>query len=87
VSLLHQAAKRRYVAHLLYSPALQRGDVSVIEDFPPIPGTKLEVRVPERITKVRTIPANETLSFTQDAGVLALAVPTFAMHTGIVLEY
>jgi hypothetical protein len=87
VSLLHQATKRRYVAHLLYSPALQRGDVSVIEDFPPIPGTKLEVRVPERITKVRTIPANETLSFTQNAGVLALAVPTFAMHTGIVLEY
>jgi hypothetical protein len=87
VSLLHQAAKRRYVAHLLYSPALQRGDVNVIEDFPPIPGVKLEVRVPERVTKARAIPADETVSFTQNAGVLALAVPTFAMHTGIVLEY
>jgi hypothetical protein len=66
---------------------LQRGDVSVIEDFPPIPGVKLEVRVPERVTKVRTVPANETLSFTWNAGVLALAIPTFAMHTGVVLEY
>jgi hypothetical protein len=45
------------------------------------------VRVPERVTKVRTIPAGETLPFTQDAGVLTVAVPTFTMHTGIVLEY
>ncbi len=87
VSLLRQAAKRRYVAHLLYSPALQRGDVNVIEDFPPIPGVQLAVRVPERVTKVRTVPANETLAFTQNDGVLALAVPTFTMHTGVVLEY
>jgi hypothetical protein len=46
VSLLRQADKNRYVAHLLYSPALQRGEVKVIEDFPPIPGVKLAVRVP-----------------------------------------
>ncbi len=75
------------MAHLLYSPALQRGDVNVIEDFPPIPGVKLELRVPERVTKVRTIPANETIAFAQNAGALAFAVPTFAMHTGVVLEY
>jgi hypothetical protein len=87
VSLLRQADKNRYVAHLLYSPALQRGEVKVIEDFPPIPGVKLAVRVPERVTKVRTIPAGETLPFAHDAGVLTVAVPTFTMHTGIVLEY
>jgi len=58
VSLLYQEAKSRYVAHLLYSPALQRGDCKVIEDFPPIPGLALEVRVPERVTKVRNIPGN-----------------------------
>lgn len=87
VSLLHQADKRRYVAHLLYSPALQRGDVKVIEDFPPIPGVSLDVRVPERIGKVRTIPAGEALAFRQDASVVRIAVPTFTMHTGIVLEY
>ncbi len=87
VSLLRQAEQHRYVAHLLYSPALQRGEVKVIEDFPPIPGVKLAVRVPERVTKVRTIPAGETLPFTQDAGALTVAVPTFTMHTGVVLEY
>lgn len=87
VSLLRQADQNRYVAHLLYSPALQRGEVKVIEDFPPIPDVKLTVRVPERVTKVRTIPAGQTLAFTQDAGVVTIAVPTFTMHTGIVLEY
>jgi len=87
VSLLHQKAKNRYVAHLLYSPALQRGSVKVIEDFPAIPGGKLEVRVPERVTKARCIPRGETLAFTQEAGLLKVAVPTFRMHAGIVLEY
>jgi hypothetical protein len=87
VSLLRQADKNRYVAHLLYSPALQRGEVKVIEDFPPIPGVKLAVRVPERVTRVRAIPAGETLTFSQAAGLLTVAVPTFTMHTGIVMEY
>jgi hypothetical protein len=31
--------------------------------------------------------AASPLPFTQDAGVLTVAVPTFTMHTGIVLEY
>ena len=87
VSLLRQKAKNRYVAHLLYSPALQRGDCKVIEDFPSIFGVTLEMRVPERATKVRTIPDGETLAFTQENGTVKVAVPTFAMHTGVVLEY
>ena len=87
MSLLHQQAKKRYVAHLLYSPALQRGSVKVIEDFPSVPGVTLEVRVPERITKARCIPGGQTLAFTQEAGLLKIAVPTFTMHIGIVLEY
>jgi hypothetical protein len=72
---------------LLYSPALQRGDCKVIEDFPPISGVTLEARVPERVAGVRTIPSDERLTFTQKSGVLKVAVPTFAMHTGVVLEY
>jgi len=87
VSLLRQEAKNRYVAHLLYSPALQRGDCKVIEDFPPIPSVALEARLHQHVVKVRTIPDGETLAFTQENGVLKVAVPTFTMHTGVVLEY
>ncbi|MGA3266072.1 MAG: alpha-amylase family protein [Verrucomicrobiota bacterium] len=86
VSLLHQPSQHRYVAHLLYSPALQRGDCKVIEDFPPIPGVMLEVRLPERVTSVRTIPGGATPGFTQENGVVKITVPTFTLHTGVVIE-
>lgn len=86
-NLLKQAASERYVAHLLYSPALQRGDVRVIEDFPPIPGVIIGVRVPEKIKTVRAIPSGETLAFVQRDGVVEVDVPTFTMHTAIVLDY
>lgn len=87
VSLLRQETKNRYVAHLLYSPALQRGDCKVIEDLPSISGVTLEMRVPERATRLRMIPDGETLAFTQENGTVKVAVPTFAMHAGVVLEY
>ena len=87
VSFLQQNAQRRYVAHLLYSPALQRGDVKVIEDFPPIPGVVIEVRVPETVKAVRAIPSGEALAFTPHDGAIEVQVPTFTMHTAIVLDY
>lgn len=87
VSFLRQGRNNRYVAHLLYSPALQRGDCKVIEDFPTISPVTLEVRVPERIAKARIIPDGETLAFTQQNNAVTVAVPAFKMHTGVVLEY
>lgn len=87
VSMLHQERHNRYVAHLLYSPALQRGDCKVIEDFPTISSVALEVRVPQRVKKVRAIPGGETLAYAQESELLKVAVPAFRMHTGVVLEY
>lgn len=87
VSFLKQEKNNRYVAHLLYSPALQRGEVLVIEDFLPVPGVELEVDVPERITKVYVIPRGEALKFNQSGRTIRINVPTFTMHTGVVMEY
>jgi hypothetical protein len=86
VSLLEQADKRRFVAHLLYAPALQRGDTKVIEDLPPIGGAKVQFRAPSTVKRVRAIPAGTNLPFEQKSGVVSVAVPTFAMHTAIVFE-
>ncbi len=66
VSFLQQAAKKRYVAHLLYSPGLQRGDVMVIEDFLPVPNVEIEVDVPEKIKTVYQIPGGKKLSFSRN---------------------
>ena len=86
-SFLKQEAEKRYVAHLLYAPALQRGEVQVIEDFVPISGVEIEVIVPEKVKKVYQIPDGKKLSFKREGNKILVKVPTFTMHTGIVLEY
>ncbi len=87
VSLLKQSKDMRYVAHLLYSPALLRGEVSVIEDFLPVSNVEISLNVPETIKEVIQIPNGQALEFERNGSVLKIKVPTFTMHTGIVLKY
>jgi len=87
VSFLNQKKDKRYVAHLLYGPAILRGEVQVIEDLVPIPGVEIEVNVPEKVKNVYQIPEGRKLSFSKSGNQLKIKVPTFTMHTGIVLEY
>jgi GH35 family endo-1,4-beta-xylanase len=87
VSLLKQEQRQRYIAHLLYAPALQRGDVMVLEDFLPVSGVEIEVDVPEKVKKVYQIPDGKELAFTHDGNRIKISIPTFTMHTGIVINY
>ena len=52
-----------------------------------IPGAKVELRVPERVKNVRTVPGGETLPFVREADTVKVDVPTFTMHTAVVFEY
>lgn len=87
VSMLKQTHDSRYVAHLLYSPPLQRGDVKVIEDLPIVSGVVLKVNFPESIKSVRAIPSGELLSFAPSDTGISITVPSFSLHTGIVFDY
>ena len=87
VSFLKQEKENRYIAHLLYAPALQRGEVMVIEDLLPVPGVEIEVNVSEKVKKVYQIPDGKKVDFSRKGNKLIIKVPTFTMHTGIVLEY
>ena len=87
VSFLKQEKEKRYVAHLLYAPALQRGEVQVIEDFLPVPGVEISVDVPENVKSIYQIPGGKKLKFSKSGKTLKISVPTFTMHTGIVMEY
>ncbi len=87
VSFLKQDTKNRYVAHLLYTPALQRGTVTVIEDFLPVPNIQLKITVPEKVKNVYQIPDGKKVSFKRDGESLIISVQEFTMHTGIVIEY
>ena len=72
---------------LIYAPALQRGEVQVIEDFVPISGVEIEVNVLEKVKHIYQIPNGKKLSFKREENKILVKVPTFIMHTGIVLEY
>lgn len=87
ISLLKQQKNKRYVAHLLYAPALRRGEVSVIEDFLPVPDVAVTIDFPETITEVIQIPEGNPLEFKKEGAKIKINVPTFTMHTAIVLKY
>lgn len=87
VSLLKQPAKNRYIAHLLYSPPLGRGDVQVIEDFPTIDKATVTLTVPETVRSVTAIPSGKSLDFRQSGRGVSVDVPSFAMHSGIVFDF
>ncbi len=86
-NLLHQPNKKRYVAHLLYAPALQRGRAQVIEDLVPLYDTKVKVRLPEKIKKAYLIPSGESLEITKNGDALEVQVDKFTAHMAIVFEY
>ncbi|MBN2174325.1 MAG: hypothetical protein JW731_09345 [Bacteroidales bacterium] len=87
VSLLKQENNKRYIAHLLYAPALQRGEVMVLEDFVPISNVHLEIAVPEKVDRVYQIPVDKEIEWKMYGKKLEVKIPAFTMHTGIVVEY
>lgn len=87
VSLLKQEKESRYVAHLLYAPALQRGEVMVIEDFSPVLNVEIEVNVPEKVKSVIQVPEGKKLNFSKNGNKVIIKVPAFTMHTAVVINY
>ncbi len=87
VSLLHQPQAKRYVAHLLYGPPLQRGRCLVIEDLPAVENVAVEIRVPEAIKRAYSVPGKQSLAIRRSRGTAAVKVPKFSCHTAVVFEY
>lgn len=88
ISLLHQPEHKRYVAHLLYAPPLQRGRCLVIEDLPPVYDATFTVRLPETVTGIRTVPElAEGVIVEEGEGAIAVTVPRFQCHQAVVFAY
>jgi hypothetical protein len=87
VSLLHQPQQRRYVAHLLYGPPIQRGRAQVIEDLPTLDNVPVEVRLPEKVRDVYLVPGKRKLKPTRRDDVVRVVVPSFNCHVAVVFEY
>jgi hypothetical protein len=59
----------------------------VLEDFVPIPNVQVKIDIPEKVKNVYQIPGKEKLEWKKEGKSIEVAVPTFTMHTGIVVEY
>jgi hypothetical protein len=87
VSLVHQPGKRRYVAHLLYAPPVQRGSVLVLEDQVPVRGVTVELRVPEKIVQAFTALPKKAAKLVRGKGVVSVAGVEVAGHAMVVFRY
>ncbi len=80
VHFVKRKSGNEYVLHLLYASPIQRGGVAVLDDFPRLTEVKVEVRVPEKITKAVLVPQQEELPFEVKDGVCTLVVPEVYIH-------
>jgi hypothetical protein len=86
-NLVHQPAKQRYVAHLLYAPALSRGRCQVIEDLVPLREVPVALRAPERIRRVVLAPGRRNLKAVRRKGAVHVTAPEVRCHQMVVFEY
>jgi len=87
VTLTHQPDKRRYVAHLLYGPPMQRGRCQVIEDLVPLYDIPVSLRVPQHITRVELPLERMALEPRRSAGAVEVTVPKLVCHQMVVFHY
>lgn len=87
VHLLKREICNQYVLHLLYGVPVQRGDVSVLEDFPLLRNTSVYLKIPETIEGVKLVPQNVEISFRPDTEGYVIVVPEIIGHQVIVITY
>jgi hypothetical protein len=86
VSLLHQAAQHRYVAHLLYATPHYRGGLELIEDLVPLFDVPVVLHVSELVRKATLIPDGIDLPLVREGETVKVVVPRFTMHCAVVFE-
>jgi hypothetical protein len=87
ISLLHQPDLDRYVAHLLYAPALQRGRCLVIEDLVPLYDIPLQIRVPQAIERATLVPGGDALAVERAGDTVSVVIPVVHCHQAVVFAY
>lgn len=87
IHFVKREEQRQYVLHLMYASPVQRGGVSVLEDFPVLRDTEVKIHVPEKIENVLLIPQNEKLSFETGEDGCTFVVPKITGHQMVVLNY
>lgn len=87
-TLQAQAAKNRWVHHLLYASPVRRGQsIEVIEDLPQIYGTEVTLAAVKPVREVYLAPQRTPLSFQQKGGAVSYTIPSWSCHQMVVLQF
>ena len=87
IHMVKREEQHQYVLHLLYASPVQRGAVSVLEDFPTLRDTEVAIHVPETILEARLVPQNTKLPVELTEDGCRLCIPEITCHQMVVLDY
>lgn len=87
IHLVENSEKKRYILHLLYGPPIQRGHVSVVEDFPVLYQIPVKLRVPRMPSRAACVPQGQIIPLKQEGDWITFRVPELKGHQIIQLEY
>ncbi len=88
INVLDQIQNKRYILHILYGPPIQRGNVSVLEDFPELNNINIRFKFPKNITRIYQGHENNILNSKMSiSGYHSLELDSFNMHDFVVFNY
>lgn len=87
IHLVKRETEKQYVLHLLYGPVVQRGQVSVLEDFPVLTDIPVKLTVPETITGAMLVPQMQQLPLHREAENFFVVIPQMKAHQMVVFHY
>lgn len=87
IHLVKREKEKQYVLHLLYAAAIQRGQVSVLEDFPVLTDIPVKIKVPENITKAVLVPQMQKIPVRREGNEISIVIPKLKAHQMVVFHY
>lgn len=87
IHLVKRAKEKQYVLHVLYASPIQRGEVSVLEDFPALTDIPVTITVPENITGAILVPQMQEIQVCREAKGISTVIPRMKAHQMVVFHY
>ncbi len=87
VTVMEQSEMNRYIIHLLYAPAVRRGEKSdVIEDLPTVCDTTLLFKTDKPVRNVYLAPQNKPADYELSKDGVIIKIKSFKCHQMIVVD-
>ena len=88
VTLNQQPAQNRWVVHMLhYIPERRSQTIEIVEDIIPLYHVEVSVKCPRLILKVRLVPQQDEIPFTQENERVQFSVPRLDGHQMIEIQF